>query len=935
MRPTPRVRLGIHTGPVVIDPRTPIKERRNLALGNTPNVAARLQQLAEPNTILLSGDTRRLLHTNPKLRDLGDHTLKGLQRPVRVHRVVAGDAQQHVPLGARRFSPSPMVNRTHEITALTAGWAQVRTGSGYAALIEGDAGVGKSRLARHVISTLEQDADVLVGNCSALRTASALFPIAQMLRATLSASEVASPDEQLVQLDAEIQRLGLEDAHRAGLAASLRLPIDDPWFESASPELRRKRTHDALHQWTRARARARPVVLMIEDLHWSDPSTLEWLGELLDHIAEQPLLVLLTSRLGQDETPNDALLERLTISGLTQQHAEELIHGVAGANPISDVWRDRLLAETDGVPLYLEEMTRGVLEAQDQPWPAAGDQAALGIPNSLQALLTSRLDRLRSSKPLAQWASVLGRTFSMALLRAVTTTPPHAFEGEFTALVHAGIVEPDAPSEDRFRFRHALFQEAAYRSLLRTERRERHHVVARALVEGASGVTPGADEIAHHYDEAGLAVEAAGWWLKAGDEALARSENAESVAFLRRGLAAVQSQGGDETQSLRLHLEASLATALTAAQGYAAAEIEVLHGSVRIRARRLGDSREIFSSVRHTLPFYLVRAQHARAHTLGKELVDMASRLDDPSLVMEAHLALATACFWLSEAAASRRHANEALTRYEPRHHQTHAVEFGQDPGTLGHLYAAWSNWWLGAFDTARRHLADGLALARERNHPHSLAMALDHGCSLHLYFQEWDEARALAREQLEISGRYGFSMWAAMAGFRNAWLDGLAGDLDGCIARMEGAMRAFRATGAEIARPLHLSYLAHAHWLAGNGEAGLAVVAEALEAASDNGEQHYIAEIHRLTGHLAIQTEGVASPRARDAFRTAITTAQQQGGRALELRAALSWYQVAPSYDQDTARDGLIRVVGTLEGAGDAPDLMAAREALGERPKE
>ncbi len=924
-----RARIGIHTGPVVIDPQTDVKERRNLALGNTPNIAARLQQVADPNTILLSEDTRRLLHTEPKLQSLGPHALKGLSQPVDIHRVLAGDPKQDIPSGARPFSLSPMVNREPEIARLSAGWENARMGQSYAALIEGDAGVGKSRLTRHFISTIEHQADVLTGNCSALRSASALFPVNQMLRATLDLAASAAVEKQLESLRTELVRLNLEESLLSGLAASLRLPLEDRWFAAASPEFRRRRTHLALHQWLYARSRYRPMVLIIEDLHWSDPSTLEWLGDLLDGGARHALFVLMTSRAGSLESADGKTIDVLQISGLEHHHAEQLVRGIAGASLISKTGRTRLLEEADGVPLYLEEMTRGVLEAQDQAAHNAKDRAELGIPNSLQALLTARLDRLHSSKPLAQWAGVLGRTFPLELLRTVTATLATDFEASFSDLIHAGILERETPVGGRYRFRHALFQEAAYRSLLRADRRNRHRAIAEVLVQGSPEVIAGPDEVAHHFAEAGLGREAAQWWLKAGDEALARSENAESIAFLRRGLVAVESLASADNQALTLHLEGSLAIALTAARGYAAAEVESLHGSVRVRAQRLGDSREIFSSLRHTLPFYLVRAKHERARAIGEELVEMATRLADSSLLMEAHLALATACVWLGEASESRHHASKALSIYEPQTHAAHAVEFGQDPGTLSNLYAAWSNWWLGSFDEARRHLVDALTLARARDHPHSLAMTLDHGCSLRLYFQEWEEARELVREQLEVSKRYGFSMWAAMAGFRNAWLDCLAGELDSGIARMKGALEAFRATGAEIARPLHLSYLAQAHLLAGNGEAGLEVVEEALLSAATNGESHFVAEIHRIAGELAFLADAELSLRARTYFQTAIETARQQGARALELRAALSWHDVAGEDDRPSAMADLGQIVSSLADAGDASDLVAAQAAL------
>ncbi len=927
-----RVRIGIHTGPVVIDPRSDVKERRNLALGSTPNVAARLQQKAEPGAILVSEDTRRLLHTNPVLKDLGAHELKGLSELVRIYEVLAGDREQEIPSGVRPFSPSPMVNRESEIAALASRWEAAKSGSGCSLLIEGEAGVGKSRLVSHFASSVGADAEVLAAGCSPLRAESALFPVHQLLRATLDLDPTAPEETQLEALRSALARTDPEENAVPILAAFLRLPVEDGSLEGISPELLRRKTHAALRRWVFSRARNLPAMLIFEDLHWSDPSTLEWLGDLFREVDGYPLFVLMTGRLGTHESVGGGASERLRLSGLEERHAEQLIRGVAGG-AVSESWLERLWEQTDGVPLYLEELTRGVLEATAERPAEPDDWPALEIPGSLRDLLTARLDRLGAAKGLAQWAAVLGRTFLLASLRRMAqdeaAEEADDFERHLAALVHAGILETETRSDVRYRFRHALIQEAAYRSLLRAERRERHRAVAEILAAGGPMITAGPGEVAHHFAEAGLGGQAAEWWLKAGKGALARSENQESIAFLRRGVGALASLDSTDSEPLLLDLEGTLATALTAVHGYAAAGVERLHDSVGERSKRLGDSREIFVGLRNTLPFYLVRAQHAKARAIGEELVEMARRLDDASLLLEARLALATACFWLGDAEQSRRNAIQGLEIYRSEAHAAHAVEFGQDPGILCHLYAAWSQWWLGAFAAARRHLEQALELARAVKHPHSLAMALDHACSLRLYFQEWRQARDLVEEQLEISARYGFSMWAAMAGFRSAWLDCLAGEMDSGIDRMEAGLEAFRATGAEIARPLHLSYLAHAHLLGGHGDAGLAVVEEALAAAEETSENHYLAELHRLQGELAVLADGGLSARGKESFLSAIDVARRQGALALELRAALSWHRVANADSRASAAEGLRRVAEALKDAGEAPDLTAARAAL------
>ncbi len=926
-RPISRARIGIHTGSVIFDPTSPVEERRNLAFGSAPNVAARLQQHAEPDAILLSEETRRLLVSSPELIDLGPQELRGLSKPVHIYEVVAGDTDLEVSGAVRSTAETPMVNREVELEALDRHWQQAGAGDGRIVLIEGEPGVGKSRLASHFASSLGATAEVLVANCSPLRTESALFPLRLLLRSTLDLVLTDDPQTQLDHLCSELSRTGLSETAASTLGFLLRLPVDDPWLEDAAPELRRRETHFALRRWVFSFAERRPLLLIFEDLQWSDPSSLEWLADLTLELERHRVLVVVTGHAGAGQGLDAEVDGHLALGGLEERHAEELVRGIAGEE-LPEAWLKRLKEQTDGVPLYLEELTHAVLDAVGDEAPAAREWPELGVPSTLQGLLTAHLDRLGASKGLAQWAAVLGRSFPLAALRMVAPNSGD-FDRELFSLVRARVLERETVAGAHYRFRHALVFEAAHRSLLHSDRRARHLSVAEAFSSGTAGVVAGPGEIAHHFAEAGVALDASKWWLEAGKEALGRSDNQESVTFLRRGIAAVEPLDEPERDGLLLGLKGALATALTAIRGYAATEVEELQSSVQIRARRLSDPRATFLPLWRTISFYLVRAQHDRARTIGEELLELSNRLGDSSLRLEAHLGLATACFWLGDAVESRRNALLGLELYEPKAHAKHAVLFGQEPGVLCHLYAGWSTWWLGRFDEARRHAQRALELARTLGHPHTLAMALDHACALEFYLQEFEEGRALVSEQLEISKRYGFSMWSAMAGLRTAWLDCLAGEFESGIARMKAGLTAFRATGAEIARPLHLSYLARAYLASGQGEEGLTVVDDALGAAQATREGHYVAELHRLGGELALQADGGLSERARGSFLTAIDVARSQGCLALELRAALSWQRVAEESDRSAAVEGLQKVVGLFESAGDAPDLEDAREVL------
>lgn len=920
------VRVGIHTGPVVVGDLGDAGSSQQLALGSTPNVAARLQQVAAPGTAVISDATRRLLRSPVELTDLGERSLKGLSTEIRVL-AISPAAESTAAEEVTGFEPTPMVNRHPELAAVTSLWEKAKQGRGSVVLLTGEAGVGKSRTVRSFLEKQTNGPGVLFGACGRHTIDTALEPLRGIVHGALGTDPTRPPDEIEEAVARELTRLGLDRPSARALFMSLldsTAPLA-PAIAELTPQLRRRRTLALLRDWLLARAGQGSLVLALEDLHWSDPSTLDWLALVIEDLGSASLLLLFTAR-PQFQPPWKRSIERLTVDGLESRYVREMVEAIAGDRlPLR--WQERLVDQTDGVPLYVEELTRVLLESSEAL--SAGEDESLDVPTTLKDLLMARLDQLGEGKPLAQWAATLGRSFSPDLLRVVASEVDD-FDLQLQKLLTGGLLEVDPTATDgRLHFRQALMQETAYRSLLRADRRDQHRRIAELLLDSAVAHRD-AQEIAHHLTESGQHHAAVDWWWQAAEAALARSETHEGIRLLRRGLTSIETRPDAGTRRAEeLRFKQAMATALVAVKGYAAAEVEQLHGEVQDLARGLDDRRQNFVALRGVLPFYLVRAQHLTAFDLGEELVVLADEIGDRALGLEAHLALATACFWLARIDRCSQEVAAGLALYDRQRDASHALSYGQDPGVLCHLYSAWSSWWLGRFDRADEHLERALALARSVEHAHSLAMALDHGCSLQLYLRRWEAARELVEEQLAIAAHHGFEMWLAMGAFRSAWLDCLDGDLESGIERLRRGIAAFRATGAEIARPLHLSYLAQAEALAGRHENGLEAIDEALAASEAAEELHYQAELHRIRGRLELAIPGRRT-QALDALQRALSTARAQGARALELRAALTRYEaVAGTPDEAAARADLERLLRQLSCNARVPDLEAAEERL------
>jgi class 3 adenylate cyclase/predicted ATPase len=940
------VRLGIHTGLVVVGEVGGGSRQEQLALGETPNLAARLQGSATPNTLVVSAATYQLLGGFFACQSLGIQLLRGLPQPLEVYQVLYESMARSRLEAAGSTGLTPLVGREQEVALLLERWAQVKDGLGQVVLLSGEAGIGKSRLVQvltaHVAA--EPQAWLTPCQCSPYYQNTALYPMIDLLeRVVLRFAREESPSQKLSKLEGFVVQYGLPLTEVVPLfAALLSLPLTADYAPlTLSPEQQKQQTLQTLLTILLRRAAQQPMLFVMEDLHWVDPSTLELLSLLVDQGPTARILVLLTFR--PDFPPpwtECSHLTQVTLPRLPRRQAAEMTGEVAHRKALPPEVVEQVVARTDGVPLFVEELTKmvlesGLLQEREERYELTGALPPLAIPATLHDSLMARLDRLATVKSLAQLGATLGREFSYTLLQAVAPWDEGTLQRGLHQLVEAEFLyQQGLPPQATYVFKHALIQEAAYQSLLRSTRQRHHQHIAQVLEAQLPELCETQPELlAHHYTEAGLLAQAVPYWQRAGQRAVQRFAHREAIGHLTKGLDLLK--GLPETPEhthQELDLQTALGPAWMAAKGYAAPEVEQAYARARELCRQLGEQARLFSVLRGLGAFYFVRGKYQTAREVGAELLSLAQSPPDPARLLGAHQVLGIAWFWLGELSSARGHLEQAIALYDPQQHRSRAFRSGQDPGVLCRAYSAWALGLLGYPDQALERIHEAVTLGRDLSHPHSLVFALYLVASLHQLRRdvpatyEWAEAViALAREQL-------FPYWLAVGRITRGWALANHGQGGEGIEEIRQGLAAYQATGAELGRPWFLALLTEAYGKAGQAEEGLHVVAEALAAAANIGEGFFEAERYRLKGELLLARSLEHQTVAETYLQQALDSARRQQAKWLELRVATSlsrlWQQQGK---HDTARQLLEPIYGWFTEGFNTTDLQEARALLEE----
>jgi class 3 adenylate cyclase/predicted ATPase/energy-coupling factor transporter ATP-binding protein EcfA2 len=897
LTPPLQVRIGIHTGPVVVGEIGAGERTERLALGETPNIAARVQGHAHPDEVMISTATYHLIEGLFTCEDRGRPKLKGVATPLTLHRVVKeSNAHNRFEVVVRK-GLTPLIGREHEYGLLRDRWQRVRDGAGQVVLLRGEPGIGKSRLVEALKETVEHEgARCLEFRCSPYAQNSALQPVIEHLRRVLKFQPTDTVEKKLNTLEqagvGAVREPPLQSEVIPLLATLLSLPHPDGYPPiTLSPQKQKEKTQEALVAWLCEEARQQAVTYAWEDLHWADPSTLELLTLFLAQVPTTRLLAVLTYR--PEFIPpwgSYSYLSQLTLSRLGQTHVEVMVEKVTGDKTLPQEVVRQIASKTDGVPLFVEELTKMVVESNllseiDGRYELNGPLPPLAIPSTLQDSLMARLDRLAAVREIAQIGATLGREFTYELLRAVSPLPEDTLRQGLKQLVEAELVfQSGIPPQARYLFKHALVQDTAYQSLLKSRRQQLHQQVAQVL-EGQfpQTVETQPELIAHHYTEAGLATQAIPYWQQAGERAIQRSAHVEASTHLTKGLELLQSLPDTSERAPReLTLQLTLGATLQATKGYTAPQVESAYTRARALCRQVGETPQLFYALSGLRRFYYVQARLQAARELNEDLLRLAQQAQDVFPLTMAYQGIGATLFSLGELVAAREHFEQSLALYDPQRHRAYVLLPGEDPGVVALSYVSLTLMLLGYPDQALRKSHEALTLAQQLAHPYSTMFALSYASCLHQGRREEHPAQEQAEAALTLSTEQGFAqLWVGRQRLLRGWALVMQGQAEEEISQMRHGLAARLATGAALWHPYHLALLAETYGKVRQTEEGLTVLTEAMAVVSNTEERYYEAELYRLRGELTLQQFKVQGSKfkveeAEECFLKAIEIACQ-----------------------------------------------------------
>ena len=1057
------VRISIDTGRVVVWHISAQESPEAIDIvGKTPNLAARMEKLAAPNNVVIGDTTHQLVEGFFKCEALGAAEFRGISQPVNIYQV-SGEipAQSRLDI-ASESGLTPLIGREREVELLKQGWAQALAANGQALLIQGEAGIGKSRCVQLIQEHVEshRDAVTLEGRCSPYYQNSPLYPILSLFQEhvvqftnTDTAQRRLEKLENLLR-DYNVSTVGQEAEAQAHtpetlplLAELLDIPFEiqrrtetgtgaglygkpvkqDTYPSEWRRRQRRQQTLEVLVQVLLKMSERKPILFVVEDLHWIDPSSIEFLTLLIERTENARIFTILSWRSdthrslvyksrhnvqsnadGNSQTVSDAnfknsaidrdILEKLLrpawaktlqLEALTPPEVETMIQHVAGDTQLPPNLLTKIVEMTEGVPLFVEELTQMMLSEVPHPddpdrVPSAEDDAldatrsqsqTMQVPVTLQDLLTARLDELGTAKEIIQLGATLGREWTAELLHKIAAgadlgnnifTDFSSLKDELDKLVNAFILNRNETTDNQFRytFRHPLLRETAYQSLLKSRRQQYHQQIAEVL-EHADGFQP--ELVAYHYTEAGLPEKAVDYWHSAAHRALERSANVEGVRHIMQGLAALETLSTNANTAAQqvaaeqreLELQTTLGTALIATKGYASPEVEAAYTRARELLETLEKREETYvedesdtlfdriKDLRFPVLFglwlsHLVRGRLLSARELGEACLAIAKQAENQAFEVEAHRALGATLYYLSEFKSALAHLEAGIERYQPQHHPVPAfLHYVAEPGMTLLAYSSPLLWCIGYPNQAEERIHQAVSIGKDTNHPFSEAVSLHFKTVLYQYRGEAEEVNTSATQMLQICQEHGFSAWEAAARVLKGWAFAAQYCPEEGIAMIREGINAWKETRGELLMPLFLALLGQAHQRAGQYNLALQTLDTALHVITRTGERTYAAELARQKGELCLrlaeETETGSNENTQSTiaqaefyFQEALAIARQQDAKSWELRAALSLSELWRTQNRGEDAYNLLQPIYAWFSEGlDTDDLVRAKNLL------
>jgi class 3 adenylate cyclase/predicted ATPase len=926
-KPALNARIGIETGPVVVDAAGEI-------YGDAPNTAARVQALAEPDTVLVTARVQRQIAGLFVAEERGTHSLKGVPDPVTLFRLVRASG------GGRRAGQrhlTPLIGREEEIAVLMRRWERARTGDGQLVLIMGEPGLGKSRLIEEFHTRLGETPHTWVEwSCSQLLQNTALHPIAEWGRQRFGGTDLPA-ERRLADLENTLALVKLDPSENTSLLAPLLdIPLSSDVAPVLAPEELRRRQLASLTNFVMAGARTQPVVVALEDVHWADPTTLDFIRGIVEQGAGAPLLFLITAR--PEFRPSWTIRSHhatISLSPLDDSQVREMVAELSARHALPKQIIDGVTARAGGVPLFIEEVTRLLLERGEQ----SGTQA---IPPTLQQSLLARLDRLGPAREVAQIAAVIGRDFSYGLLRAVATMEDVALQSALDRLTEADVllVQGVAPQSE-YRFKHALIQDAAYENLLKSRRQSLHRRTGEVLRDQfeAKAVTE-PELLAYHFSRAGFTEAAVEWWGKAGQRSLERSALVEATAQLTRALDQIAT--APSTSSLRrqeINLQVALINPLLHVKGYAAPETKAAAERARLliqQAEAIGEPPEdpllLFSVLYAFWIGNVVAFRGDVARELAAQFLTLAEQEDSSAPKMIGHRLMGMSFLHVGELAEGRVHLDRAIGLYDAAEHRRLATRFGHDSGVSILCFRSMALWLLGYPEAARKDAEEAVKQAREIGQAATSMYALVITPFTYLHCGDYATANRQLAEAIQLAEQKDAVFWKAWAMMQRGCVDVLSGKPADAVDGIISGTDLWHSTGSTLNLPLFQTYLARAFAAIGRLDDSRRCISEATAAVEATQENWAEAELNRVAGEIVLLETPPDPARAETFFQRALTVARQRQAKSWELRAATSLARLWRDQGKvQQARELLGPVYGWFTEGHSTGDLKEAKALLEE----
>ena len=916
-------------------------------VGQVLSIVKQLGQAAEDDAVIVTDDTRRLVQRFFEWESLGRQRLKGAGKKELYQVTGVRDQDSQVDQGDAA-SLTPLIGRDREVGLLEDRWEQAAEGMGQVVSLIGEAGLGKSRLVHTLIGQIRSAGDHAEGSasifqwpCSPQHPSSSFYPAIQCFARLCELGREDSSSTRLGKLIDYLAALNLDgDQEVALLASLLSIPLEGRFAEIKwDPQRQKEKTIELLVHWLREVSCVRPVLFVVEDLHWADPTTLEFLDEFVSQGINDSILTLLTFR-PEFVTPWPSMAHQtqIALNRLTRRQVSELMMIKAGSESIPQAVIDQVVSRTDGVPLFVEEFTQMVLESRslnaDPEASGSGSFRAHEIPATLQDLLTARLDRIDADIEVAQLGAVIGREFSHELISSAASLSESELRQELEKLVAAEVLFSRGRSpKTHYTFKHALIQDAAYNSLVRSRRQEFHRRVGLAMeAEFEDTVQTHPELLALHFTEAGMAEQAIEYWDRAGTRSLDLRAHREAIEHLGRGLELLKGQPETRERFQReVHMHTALGVPLQATIGYSAPEVEETYARAHQLCTQLGLTSELFPVLYGMFRYYMLQAKYKKARELGEQLLEIAEQTRVQHYVVAANRARGGPPVYEGRHDDARPYLEKVVSIEPSPELRAQVYRYDVvDPWIASRSYLSWACWFQGYPDRSLGHSVAAVQIASDLDHSFSAALALSFSQWVHQFRRDVDKTRATAEEALKISQDNGFAFWYGWCGVMRGWAMAQQGETKQAVREIQQGITDWRAQGSELGCHYYYALLAEAYAAAGKWSGAQVALEDAIGFSKQTGEGFYLPEILRLEGEVLLHENKDSASRACECFMRAADLAKKQNAKSLELRAAFSLAQLHESRgDPSAARETLAPVFEWFDEGLETHDLQQAKQFL------